>query len=272
MNARRPLALVVLLLVLLPTLFAALVAVAPLARAAGSPSVTGSVTGPTVVAYASTTFFQVRGWGGPAVAVNGSVVGNLTYYTTLVGPNLTGVSFLPASDTFTSNASRTADLAVANTTETITIDVMVSSVYQGKNESTNFTYSVSVVQPYVISATLVAGSNWVLAFTVFVTLDGVVIGNVSVPSLSPGGTYGLKFIYATLGLSAGDHTFAISLVQEHGLVRFANGQSVYTETVYVTGSPPDYTLWYIAGIVAFFGAIFIFLTRVAARRRGATRR
>jgi hypothetical protein len=112
----------------------------------------------------------------------------------------------------------------------------------------------------------------VSAFTVYVTLDGTVVGQVNVSSLISGGTFRITYKYATLGLSPGDHTFAISLAQEHGLVKFANGQTVYTETVYVTGPSPDYTLWYVAGIVAFFVALFIFATRVAARRRGTARR
>jgi hypothetical protein len=268
----RSVAVLVLALLLAPALLTAVGVLAPTARAAGTTAVTGSVTGPSIVSTGSTTPFQVAGFGGPAVSANGTVVGNLTYYASLVGPNLTGVSFLPSESNFTSNQSQTADLVVTNATETITIDLEVASVYLGKNVSFNTSYVVNVVQPYVISATLVASASWVTAFTVYVTLDGTVIGNVSVPALQAGGTYQVKFEYPTLGLSTGDHTFAISLVQEHGLVTFANGQTQYSETVYVTGPAPDYTLWYVAGIVAFFGAIFIFATRVAARRRGATRR
>ncbi|MGA3022508.1 MAG: CARDB domain-containing protein [Thermoplasmata archaeon] len=271
MNA-RPAALLVLALLLAPAVLATVGALAPAARAAGTTAVTGSLTGPTIVATGSTTKYEVSGFGGPAVAANGTVVGNITFYATVVGSNLTGVTLLPSSSAFTNNQSKTVDLAVANASETLTIDVMVSSVYQGQNQSINFTNTVHVVQPYVISATIVASSTWVSAFTVRVTLDGTVIGNVSVPALQAGGTYQVTFEYPTLGLSTGDHTFAISLAQEHGLVTFANGQTQYSQTVYVTGPGPDYTLWYVAGIVAFFGAIFIFLTRVAARRRGAARR
>ena len=271
MNAPR-LAVLLLALVVIPGLLAAAVVLSPDARAATTAPVTGSISGPTIVATQSTTPFSVRGFGGPAVSANGTVVGNITYYVRLLGPNLTGVTFSPTSSTFTSNTSRTADLAVGNTTETITVDLEVSSVYKGENQSVNSSYPIHVVQPYIVSATIVAHASWVTAFTLWVTLDGGVIGNVSVPALSSGGTYAVKFTYATLGLSPGDHTFGLSLVQEHGLVTFANGQTQYTETVYVTGPAPDYTLWYIAGIVAFFGAIFIFVTRVAARRRGVTRR
>jgi hypothetical protein len=271
MNARS-MAVVVLALLLVPGLLAAVGVLAPPARAAGTSAVTGAVTGPTIVSTSSTTPYQVSGFGGPAVSANGTVVGNITFYASVVGPNLTGVTFLPSEGNFTSNQSQTSDLAVGNATETITIDLMVSSVVHGKNQSVNSTFTVTIVQPYVISTTIVASSSGVTTFNVFVTLDGAVIGNVSVPALSAGGTYKLKFEYPTLGLSPGDHTFAISLTQEHGLVTFANGQTQYSETVYVTGPAPDYTLWYVAGIVAFFGAIFIFVTRVAARRRGAARR
>jgi hypothetical protein len=271
MNA-RPAALLVLAVLLVPALLVTAGIFAPGARAAGTTSVTGSVTGPTVVATQSTSKYQVSGFGGPAVAANGTVVGKISFYVSLVGSNLTGVTFSPLNGTFLSNQSQTGDLAVGNTSETVTIDLMVSSVYQGKNQSTNLSYAVTIVQPYVISAVIVDSSTWVKGFSLLVTLDGVVIGNVSVPALQAGGTYPVKFEYATRGLSSGDHTFSLSLAQEHGLITFANGQTVFSETVYVTGPAPNYTLWYVAGIVAFFGAIFIFVTRVAARRRGAARR
>ena len=256
-----------------PAFFAGTASAGPVAHPASSLPVSGSISGPTLVSVSTTSVYQISGWGGPAVASNGTRVGSIRYFATPTGPNLTGVSFTPAAKNFTTNTSLAGNLTVGNASETITIDVMVSSTYQGKNQSTNFTYAVDVVRPYVITATIVNSSSaTVSAFTVFVTLDGTVIGSVNVTSLLAGGTFGLSFKYPTLGLSPGDHTFAISLAQEHGLVTFSNGQTLYTQTVYVVGPAPDYTLWYVAGIVAFFGALFIFATRVAARRRGATRR
>jgi len=261
------------LLLVAPAFLLTVGALAPPVRAADSATVGGSITGPTLVATQSTTSYEIDGYGGPAEAPNGTTIGNITYYASLVGANLTGVSISPPTDNISDNRSIAADLVVANASETITIDVMISSVYQGQNESTNFSIQVQVVQPYVIAATIVNGStSTVLSFTVYVTLDGTVIGNVSVPTLQAGGKYSLSFKYPSAGLSSGDHTFGISLAQEHGLVTFSNGQTFYAQTVYVTGPAPDYTLWYVAGIVAFFGAIFIFASRVAARRRGAARR
>jgi len=273
MNRHRTTALALVFLLLVPALLVGTVALAPGARAAATPPVTGSMTGPTVVSPGSVELYHVFGWGGPAVAANGTRVGNVSYYTTVLAGNLTGVSFVPAQGNFTTNTSLSANLTAANTTEAITIDVMISSVFGGKNDSTNFTYTVNVVQPYVVSTTIVnTSSATVSSFAVLVLLDGNVIGTVNVSSLLAGASYVVTFKYPTLGLSSGSHTFSLSLVQAHGLVRFANGQSSYSVTFYVAGPPPNYTVWYVAGIVAFFGAIFIFASRVAARRRGAARR
>ena len=273
MNRRFVLPMLALALLVVPVLGVAGNAIATTTAAAASSPVTGSITGPTVIGTSSNNTYHVTGWGGPAVSANGTVVGNLTYYASLVGPNLTGISFSPSSARFTSNQSLKATLAPGTVVQGLTINLEISSVYRGKNVSTNDSISVTVVQPYVISATIVNPSNaTVTAFAVYVTLDGTPIGRVNVSSLAPGGTTQVTYAYPTLGLASGSHTFAMSLVQEHGLVTFANGQTVYSVTVYVTGPAPNYTLWYVAGIAAFFGAIFILLTRVAARRRGAARR
>jgi len=266
-------ALGLLALLVVPGTFVGLSLTAPEARAAGATAVTAAVTGPTLVSTNSTTLFQVSGWGGPAISANGTLVGSVRFFSNLVAPNLTGVSLSPPTANFTRNRSIAVNLVTGGAAESLTISIEVSSTYSGKNESTNVSYQVNVVVPYVISATIVnPTSTTVTGFPVYITLDGNVIGVVNVSNLFAGQKFQLSYKYPTLGLSSGTHTFAVSLVQEHGLVTFANGQTVYTESVYVTGSPPDYTLWYIAGIVAFFGAIFIFVTRVAARRRGTARR
>jgi len=273
MSRGRVLAVVAFALLVAPALVAGGSALAAEMVGDASSPVTASITGPTVIGTNSTDIYHVAGWGGPAVLANGTVVGNLTYYATLVGANVTGITFNPASALIKSNQSIAAKLTPGNVTQTLAIDIEVSSVYQGKNESTNISISVSVVRPYVISAVIVNPSNATVSeFAVYVTLDGAVIGQVNVSTLAPGASSRVTFDYPTLGLSTGSHTFALALVQDHGLVTFANGQPVYSVTVYVTGPAPSYTFWYIAGIAAFFVAIFIFLTRVAARRRGAARR
>ena len=246
----------------------------PAAQGASSTNpVTGSVQGPKILAVHGSTRLTINATGGPAFAANGTQVGNLTYYASIAGSDLTGVSVLPATNAFVLGQPLTPLLDVGATPEVLTITFEISSVYQTENVSTNLTYTVTVVQPYVVSATIYnPGSTSVLGFTVDVELDGAVIGNVSVPSISPRGTYNLSFQYATLGLSAGAHTFTISLANENGLVTFAGGATMYSTTVYVRESAPNNTVWYVLGGVAFVGVLFIFATRVAARRRGGVRK
>ena len=246
----------------------------PGARAAGAGTpVQGSVQGPSVIATLGTAHLTLNASGGPAFAPNGTQVGNLTYHASVAGADLTGVSVVPSSSAFVLGKNQTPVLSVGSTPELLTLTFEISSVYGTQNDSTNLTYTVRVVQPYVVGAIILnSGTTTVLPFTVDVRLDGIVVGNVSVPSITPQGEYNLSFQYATAGLSPGDHTFSISLANEHGLVTFANGASSYSVTFYVPGAAPNDTVWYAFGGLAFVGVLFIFATRVAARRRGAVRK
>ena len=242
-------------------------------RAADPSAVTGSISGPTVLATHATATYTVNASGGPAIAPNGTKVGNLTAYFSVSAGNLSGLTVTPADIPVTPGQPVQATLALGGAAEVVTIGVMISSVFHTLNQSINLTYSVNAVTPYVVAATIVAGaSSTVLSFPVELDLDGTAVGRLTVPSLTPGQSYNLSFKYATLGLSPGEHTFSITLASEHGLVTFANGATVYSSTFYVTGPATNYTLWYVAGIVTFFGVLFIFMTRVAARRRGASRK
>jgi hypothetical protein len=244
----------------------------PGVRAAGVSAVTGTVSGPTILAAEGIGNYEINGSGGPAFASNGTQVGNLTVYLSITAANATGLSLTPAQGSIV-NRTPVKTVFQAGVAEVVTILAMISSTYHKQNQSINLTYTVNVVTPYVVRATIVAGAlATVLSFSVQVLLDGTLVGSVSVPTLTARESYNLSFEYPTLGLSSGDHTFSISLAKEHGLVTFANGATVYSSTFYVTGPAPDYTLWYVVGIVAFFGVLFIFMTRVAARRRGALRK
>ncbi len=265
----------VLVVVVFGLVLGGLVSVVPDARAASSSSssVTGSVQGPHVIAIGGNARLTLNATGGPAFAANGTLVGNLTYVSSLAGADLTGVTVSPASGTFFSGANQSATLTVGATPELLTITFEISSVYQQQNSSTNLTYTVNVVQPYVVTATIYnSGTTTVLPFSIDVELDGKLVGNVTVPSIAPKGQYNLSFQYATLGLSSGDHTFTLSLANEHGLVTFAHGALSYSTTIYIPPGAPDNAAWYLLGGVAFVGVLFIFMTRVAARRRGAARK
>ena len=236
-------------------------------------SVSGTIQGPNVLATHATGKYVINATGGPAVAANGTRVGNLTFYASVSGPHLTGVSLAPETGSITTVGPGNTFLSVSGATETLTIRVMISSTSGTENQSVNLTYTVNVVTPYVVSATLVnSGSATVLGVSVAIALDGTVVGNVSLPAITPGGEYNLSYQYATVGLSPGDHTFSLTIGNPHGLVTFTNGATTYTTTFYVAGPAPDNTVWYVLGVVAFFGVLFIFMTRVAARRRGVARK
>jgi hypothetical protein len=238
-----------------------------------SSPVQGSINGPTVLALSGTHGYTINASGGPAFAANGTQVGNLTYYASVTGANTTGITLVPETASFTNGTPQTTSLTVGTLVEVVTIQVEITSVYQSANVSLNLTYSVNVVQPYVLTLHLVADSSaTVLAFVLIVELDGTPVGNISVPTLTPKQNENVTFQYATTGLSAGEHTFTVSLANQHGLVTFAGGATTYSTSFYIPGAPPDDTLWYLAGAVAFFGAIFIFVTGVAARRRNPTRK
>jgi hypothetical protein len=267
-------------LLLVAGLLAAAIGVVPnlpgasaVAPAAASGSVHGNLTGPTVVGWKSNSAYSLHGTGGPAVLPNGTIVGNLTYYASVSGINTTGVSITPDSSGIVNGGNNTLTLSVNNVSQTLTILVELSSVLNQSNESTNFTYTVQVVQPYVVATTLVNfGNTTVLTFPVQVRLDGVAIASVSVPTILAHQTYDFSYSYATLGLSSGSHTFTLELLDEHGLVRFANGSTFYSVSFYIPPPPPDYEVWYVFGAVAFLGALLILSARVGARRRRAAKK
>jgi hypothetical protein len=240
---------------------------------ASTRALTGNITGPDVFGYNSNKDLFINGTGGPAFAANGTRIGNLTYYASLTGANTTGSLLSPSESGIVNASGAQVLLTVGNISEILTVVVELTSTYQTANESFNMTFDVHVVQPYTLSMTLVdPGSSTILAFALTVDLDGAPVGSVSIPTLTSKESYVATFQYATLGLSTGSHTFSVSLANEHGLLTFAGGGTTYTKTFYIPGPPPNYDLWYIAGTVAFIGALFIFVTRLAARRRAPTRK
>ena len=270
---RRSLAVALVALALLAGGLAAGTAAARVPAAAPAPTVVGNISGPAYVGTSSTGTYYINGTGGPAIGANGTVVGNLSWKASVAGDNLTGVALSPNSSTLTVGHPSRTTLTVSNVTQTLTISVEVFSTYQTENASANFTYTVHVVTPYVVRATLRDISPTPVGpFSVTVDLDGRSVGKVNVSLIAPNGSYNLSFAYATGGLSTGEHTFTISLGNESGLVRFSNGAVQYSQSFYVVGPAPDYALWIVIGVVVFFGVLFIFATRVAARRRPSARK
>lgn len=259
-------ALLAVALALVGLLPAAALASAP-AAASNSNPLTGNITGPSYIALGGNGTYAVNASGGPA-DVDGTLVGQINFTASLAGPNLAGTSVVPLNGSITTlGTPATVVVKAGNVTQTITLEIHLRSTLGSENATANLTYTIAIKVPYLVNAVVQAGDSAVLPFVVLVALDGVRVGNVTVPILLAHQAYQVVFRYASPGLPAGTHTFTLSLVNEHGLVSFANGQDSFSTTFYVAPPPPNNSVWYVAGAVAFFGALFIFATRVAARRR-----
>jgi hypothetical protein len=229
---------------------------------------TGSISGPQNVAQNGNATYLVNVSGGQAVAANGTQVGIFSYNASVAGPNTTNVLLTPSTGSI-QGGSVPLTLKVGNVTEALTLSVLVTSSYAHQQSTENLSYSVTVVVPYRFAATLVAGSGGTVSpFSLVILLDGQSVGKIDVGTLASGTRFPFSFSYVNPGLSPGWHTFSVSLAQEHGLVSFVGGSESVSQSFYVAGPPPNNTVWYVAGVAAFVGVVFIFGTRVAASRRG----
>ncbi|MGI0055158.1 MAG: hypothetical protein ACREB9_02785 [Thermoplasmata archaeon] len=232
---------------------------------------TGTVQGVSILGLNGTGDFTLNATGGPAVAPNGTLIGNLSYYASVQAGNLTGVTVQPTFGALLIGSNYTIYLTVGPAPQPVTLLVEFTSVYLQENVSINITTTVNVVVPYVLTGEVTAGNLTVLPFTIAIYLDGTLIGSQSVPTMTAGESYNFTFNYLTASLSAGYHTFVLTLPSQHQQVHFANGATSYSITFYVAGPAVNYTLYYALGVVAFVGVILIFLILVGARRRPGTR-
>jgi len=246
----------------------------PRPAASGAPPIVGNLTGPSLVATGSNGTFYFNVSGGPAV-VEGIFVGTINWTANLTGANTTGSSVSPANGSVTNSTAQPIVLTLTTgpIAESLSLTVKAVSSVATQNATQNFSYTFRLVAPYTVRATLVAGPNaGTLPFNVTVLLDGTAVGTVPVPSLSPNQSWGLVYRYPVASLASGWHTFTLQIADQHGLVTFSNGKTVQSTSFYVAAAPPNNTVWYVVGVVAFFGVLFIYATRSAARRRGSTRR
>jgi hypothetical protein len=240
---------------------------APAHGATSYPPITETTTGPSVVGRALHAQYVVNGSGGPAVAANGMLVGNITFNATLTGTNVSGASIVPPTG-FLGHGGVMLRLTAPNVTESVILHVELTSKYKNASVSMSFNTTIQVVEPYRLSGTLVAGSTSVSGFNMTVTVDGTPVGQVAVPIIPSHGSYNFTFNYVPQGLSAGWHTMAVSLAPEHGLVTFQGGVQQLSVQFYITSPPPNYALDFAVGIAAFAVAVFIWGSVVGARRRG----
>jgi hypothetical protein len=232
------------------------------------PTLTEKTTGPSVVGRSLMATYVVTGSGGPAEAANGTMVGNITYNATLSGTNVSTASIDPTPGVLI-NGSVILRFTAPNVTEVVRLQIELTSTYGGHNETMNFTTSIRIVAPYLLSGLIQAGPTTVTGFNLTVTVDGTPVGHVVIPTIVANGSYRFSYDYVPQqGLGTGYHTIAVSLAPEHGLVTFQGDVEQISLQFYITGPPPDYTLDVAIGIAAFAVAVFIWGSVVGARRRG----
>lgn len=261
------------LLLIVGALGLLLVPVGPVGSVEGitSTPVNGQIHGPKVMGEGLSANFTVNASGG-LENPDGSPAGSYLYNATLSGANATSGLVSPPSGVLL-NGSASLVVKAPTVAQLLTLTVVVTSNGSGKSVSTPLSYSIEVVEPYVVNATLQVGAGpSVGPFVVTIFLDGTAVGGVRVPLLTANSTYPLVYDYVTLGLSPGWHTFSISLAQLHGQVTFTGGAQSFSQSFYVPGAPLDLTPWYVVGAVAFVGALFIWATLVGGRRRGRSKR
>ncbi|MCI4353222.1 MAG: hypothetical protein L3K14_07565 [Thermoplasmata archaeon] len=231
------------------------------------PALMGAISGPTVVGRGLQVQYVVTGTGGPAFTLSGTQVGNITYNATVSGANVSTASIRPATGTL-ANGQAVLRFTAANLTEAMKVNVELTSSYHSAHASSNLTLSIQVVQPYLLSGTLIAGATTVAGFNMTVTVDGTPVGQVSVPAIAANGSYTFTFDYVPQSLAPGWHTIAISVAPQHGLVTFVGGVQELSAQFYITSPPPNYALDVGVGIAALAAAFFIWGSVVGARRRG----
>ncbi len=246
-------------------------ALVPHARAESTNTIplSGGIVGPSGVGMGLKASYTVSAHGGPSEALNGTQVGTYAYKASISAVNTTGAKVTPSEGVLV-NFTVSVTLIAPSVAEPLTIYVLVTSTLGSANASQNFSYSVNIVQPFKLAATLVAGAGAAVSpFDITVLLDNQPVGTINVQGGIPAGqSLAVQFSYVPANLAPGWHTFLLSLAQLHGLVAFAGGEQVLTVSFYVTGGGPDYTLWYLSGASVFIGAILIWSTTVSGRRRG----
>lgn len=218
------------------------------------------ITGPALLATNGSGVYYATATGGPAETLSGQYIGNYTFTDQILGVSTQGSFTSPFSGAF---IDQQANLSLGGLVDdgSYTLELNVTSTSGGKapvNLTRIFTYQFSVVAPYVVEATVNNENSYTVSgVAVQIDLDGVLVGETSLPSLAAAASTQVKYNYTSTGLSPGYHTFTLVLVGSYGLVEFSNGQTSYSVTFYVSGPAPDYTQYYLYGLTITVFCIFI---------------
>lgn len=239
------------------------------ASSVGYPPLNTTITGPSTLPTNGTGNYYAVASGGPAETLEGSYVGNYTFTNEIVGVDTTGSFVTPSSGAF---IGRDANFSIGGLVNdgTYTFELNVTSHGAGSkptNLTQIFTFQITVVVPYLISATVQNMNSYTVSGAVIdVLLDGTFVGATTIPSLAASGTSVITYNYTNTTLSPGYHTFTLEIKGPPGLLEFTNGQSMFSETFYVQGAPPNYTYYWFGGASLAVLAVLISLIIFGPRR------
>jgi hypothetical protein len=233
-----------------------------------SNPLTATVTGPSILNVLGKGKFVVTASGGPSQLPNGTMSGNYTFNATLSGGNTSGYSITPHTGPLV-NGTATLSLVAPNNTGTYALTVeVISNPKTGSPAYYNTSTDFIVAVPYVLSTTISNPNSFTVnGAIVQVSLDGSIVGTITLPSIAGNGTYSLIYNYTTAGLPSGWHTFTLSIQGIASLLKFTNDQTTLTVSFYVTPAPVNYEYYYLFGITLALLAIFISLLVVGGRRK-----
>jgi hypothetical protein len=237
-----------------------------------SKPLTATVTGPSLMNILGKANFVVTASGGPSQLPNGTMSGNYTYNATISGGNTSGSSVTPHTGELVNGTATLALVAPNNTgTYALTVEV-ISNPTTGSPAFYNTSVDFTVAIPYVLSATITNPNSFTVSGAIIqVSLDGTIVGTVTLPSIAGNGTYALTYNYTTAGLSSGWHTFSLAIQGIPSILVFTNGQGTLTVSFYVNPPPVNYEMYYLLGITLALLAIFISLLVVGGRRRRSSK-
>ena len=233
------------------------------ASAAGGPLLV-SVNGPTALAPAQITKYNVTAEGGPTGNVSYAVV----YY--ISGTNTTGGSPVSSSPGRTSGNRTTFQINITAPTleQSLTLVVTLEATPKGGvAENVTTSYEITVIKPIVLTATFHNGATTSATnVTVRWYVDGALVGTTVIRQIAANADATASFDYLPVGLAAGQHSVRVEAdLDRDGIIDPSRGE-VVTSTVFYSQVQAPATGWTVLVGIGIF--IPVFLAVVALRRRG----
>ncbi len=219
-------------------------------------AISSTITGPTMVGTGQTYQYKIY--------VNG-YFDEYQIHVLLAGQNLTGA--IPINETFNSSSNNvfTVNITFPSTPQTVYIYLQAVGIVNGSKPAIDITYlPVKVIKPIPFIVKVKNPTAYKIEnVNVTFYLDRSMLGNVTVPSISPNSTINVTYNYVGI-ISNGSHTLTATI--NSNVLEFSSGSRTYSIEFYY-GKPPDYTwVWYIIAFIVII-IIFFYFTFSQSKKR-----